>query len=976
MKVAHTQPFSVVYAIYEHEYLGFLIGAYVVQRNSRGEFTLLHQQITSKIVSDFAKGLELSDIELIKLIDTIQQEAIAKKFNPKKWPLTEFFLRTFDKEKGDKLIQEAILDSIEKRKVEIIEKLQTKALFVMGSDNNPAWKRVVFMPDKVRVYFNFIKQDDGSTHYFPSLKYNTERLQIKNQEAALLCDEPTWLLLNNKLYHFDSYVDGKKLRPFLTKNNIVIAPSVQDMYYRKFVVPLVAQYDVFAQGFEIRYEKSEAQPVLTISEQKLTATTLVDSTTATEPNQDAEVVIDLSFQYGDFKFRFDSFAARANVSLEKEGDNYVFHKVKRELEFEKNKVKFLKDKDLNVENGRSLLPKNQAFAWLQAHSKQLIEAGFELKQEVGDGKRYFLGYASIDFQINEYRDWFDVYAIVRFGEFEIPFIDLKNLILSRKTEFRLPNGEIAVIPQTWLAKYSELFAFTEYDPDSKKLLLRRHHVALVQELGEDSLAVTVMGRKLEKLRYFEQIGDYPLPEKFKGTLRPYQQAGYNWLRFLNDYRLGGCLADDMGLGKTIQTLALLQAQNEANIKEPSLLVMPTSLIYNWQLEAKKFTPNLRVFVYTGSNRDKNLKQFDRYDLVLTTYGMVRADIEVLEKYRFNYVILDESQAIKNATSLTTKAVMELNASNRLILTGTPLENSTMDLWTQMTFLNEGLLGGQAYFKTNFQIPIEKQNDAAKTQKLFALIKPFLLRRHKSQVALDLPPKVENVQYCEMTEAQGKIYEETKSYYRNLILEHIEEKGISKSQIIVLQGLTKLRQLANHPKMIDSSYEADSGKLDEVLEKLETIVAEKHKVLVFSQFVKHLDIVRSHLDKSQFKYAYLDGSTTNRQAQVELFQNDNTIQIFLISLKAGGVGLNLTAADYVFILDPWWNPAIEAQAIDRAHRIGQDKTVFTYKFITQNTVEEKILELQRGKQKLFNDLITNEEGFVKALSRDDVLGLLS
>ena len=320
--------------------------------------------------------------------------------------------------------------------------------------------------------------------------------------------------------------------------------------------------------------------------------------------------------------------------------------------------------------------------------------------------------------------------------------------------------------------------------------------------------------------------------------------------------------------------------------------------------------------------------------------------------------------------------MELNASNRLILTGTPLENSTMDLWTQMTFLNEGLLGSQVYFKTQFQIPIEKQNDEVKTKKLFGIIKPFLLRRHKSQVALDLPPKVENVQYCGMTEAQEKVYEETKSFYRNLILEHIEEKGISKSQIIVLQGLTKLRQLANHPKMIDSDYEAGSGKLDEVLEKLETIVAEKHKVLVFSQFVKHLDIVRGYLDKVQTKYAYLDGSTVNRQAQVELFQTDESTQVFLISLKAGGVGLNLTAADYVFILDPWWNPAIEAQAIDRAHRIGQDKTVFTYKFITKNTVEEKILELQRGKQKLFNDLITNEEGFVKSLSRDDVLGLLS
>jgi SNF2 family DNA or RNA helicase len=975
MKVANTQPFSVVYSIYQHQYLGYLIGAYVVQRNGRGELTLLHQQLTSKTLSEFARGLEPSDIELVKIIDSIQQDAIVKKYNPKKWPLTDFFLRTFDKLKGDKLIQEAILDGIEKRKVEIIEKLKTKALFVMGSDNNPAWKRVSFMPDKVRVYFNFIKQDDGSTHYFPSLKYNTERLQIRSQEAAMLCDNPTWLLLNNNLYHFDNYVDGKKIKPFLTKNNIIISPSVQDMYYRKFVVPLVAQYDVFAQGFEIRYGKSEVQAILTISEQKNANSSLFDDISQNEENTESEVVIDLSFQYGDFKFRFDSFAARANVTLEQNADAYIFHKVKRELEFEKQKIKFLKDNGLSIKQGRCVLDKNTAFAWLQANSRQLAEDGFQVRQEASDGKRYFLGYASIDFQINEYRDWFDVYAVVRFGEFEIPFIDLKNLILSRKTEFTLPNGEIAIIPQTWLAKYSELFAFTEYDPDSQKLLLRRHHVALVQELGEDSLAVTVMGRKLEKLRHFESIDNYPLPRHFNGTLRPYQQAGYNWMRFLNEYRLGGCLADDMGLGKTIQTLALLQSQKEAGVAVPSLLVMPTSLIYNWQLEAQKFTPNLSVFVYTGSNRGKNTDQFDGQDLVLTTYGMIRADIDLLSIYRFNYIILDESQSIKNATSLTTKAVMQLNASHRLILTGTPLENSTMDLWTQMTFVNEGLLGSQSYFKTQFQIPIEKQNDVAKTQRLFALIKPFLLRRHKSQVALDLPPKVENIQYCGMTEEQEKIYEETKSYYRNQILEHIETKGIAKSQIIVLQGLTKLRQLANHPRMIDSSYENESGKLEEVLEKLETILAEKHKILIFSQFVKHLSIIRTHLDKVQTKYAYLDGATTNRQAQVELFQTDESTPIFLISLKAGGVGLNLTAADYVFILDPWWNPAIEAQAIDRAHRIGQEKTVFTYKFITKNTVEEKILRLQRGKQKLFNELITNEEGFVKALNRDDVLSLL-
>jgi SNF2 family DNA or RNA helicase len=319
--------------------------------------------------------------------------------------------------------------------------------------------------------------------------------------------------------------------------------------------------------------------------------------------------------------------------------------------------------------------------------------------------------------------------------------------------------------------------------------------------------------------------------------------------------------------------------------------------------------------------------------------------------------------------------MQLNSQYRLILTGTPLENSTLDLWTQMTFINPGLLGSHAFFRNEYLIPIEKKASDSKLKKLNLLIKPFIMRRHKSQVATELPPKVEAVHYCYMTDEQEKEYEQAKSYYRNIILQAIDNKGINNSQIVLLQGLTKLRQLANHPKMVDENYEGDSGKMEEILSKIETATNEGHKVLIFSQFVKHLNIIRQHLNENQTQYAYLDGSTTDRQGQVELFQNNESIKLFLISLKAGGLGLNLTAADYVFILDPWWNPAIEAQAVDRAHRIGQEKTVFTYKYISKNTVEEKILALQKGKLKLANALINTEESFVKSLTKEDILVLL-
>ena len=371
---------------------------------------------------------------------------------------------------------------------------------------------------------------------------------------------------------------------------------------------------------------------------------------------------------------------------------------------------------------------------------------------------------------------------------------------------------------------------------------------------------------------------------------------------------------------------------------------------------------------------KDAAKFEGYDLVLTSYGITRLDIDVLKEYYFNYIILDESQAIKNPGSNIARAVKKLKSKYRLILTGTPLENSTLDLWSQMTFINPGLLGSQSFFKNEFLLPIEKRKDEKKTQKLNAIIKPFILRRHKSQVATELPEKVLNVQYCGMTTMQEEQYEEVKSYYRNKILDEIETKGISKSQFLLLQGLSKLRQLANHPKLVDPDYKGDSGKLEDVTYMINNAVSEGHKILIFSQFVKHLSIVKDYLNTHKLQYAYLDGGTKNRQEQVEVFQNNSKVKIFLISLKAGGLGLNLTKADYVFLLDPWWNPAVESQAIDRAHRIGQENKVFTYKFITKNTVEEKILALQQKKIKLATDLITTEESFVKELCKEDIESL--
>ncbi|MCE7069472.1 DEAD/DEAH box helicase [Dyadobacter sp. CY327] len=979
MKVSPTEPFKIVYSILNHEFLGYIFESFVVQLNNQGDFSFQIQNISSKNIKEFRTGIDQRDVELVGLIDDIQQDVILRKFNPKKLNAVDFFLKVYDAQKGDKATQETIAAYLENCKAKILERLSGKEIFIMGSDGNPLWKPVFWEPEKATIRFHFIRNEDN-THYFPTIRHKYQKVDFQYKNAFLICEEPAWLVVDGHLLHFEGHVDGKKIKPFLAKKFIAIPGQVEEQYYGRFVAPLIASYDVVARGFEIRNVSSTPKTVLTISEYSSNKKAPVifqdGDVDVMEEEEDNDVAFDLSFQYANFSFHYDSFAHASSVHMEKKDNDYVFNKVKRSIEAESQHVALLKDWGLNIRNGNIQMPKSQAFGWLQSNANTLAENGISVRQNTSDAKRYFLGYSSIDISIQEGRDWFDINAKVKFGEFEIPFIQLRSYILNRKKEFLLPNGEIAVIPEWWFTKYSEFFSFTEHDGDDDPLRLRMHHLALVQELKEENLATATISRKLENLRDFNQIEAVEPPLHFEGTLRPYQKTGYDWLRFLKQYRFGGCLADDMGLGKTVQTLALLQAEKETGVKEPSMLIMPTSLLYNWQLEAKRFTPDMKVLLYTGTNREKDTAQFNHYDLILTSYGIVRLDIDFIQSYRFNYVILDESQAIKNPASIITKAVKKLNAANRLVLTGTPIENNTLDLWSQMSFVNPGLLGSQSFFRDEFQVPIEKRGDEEKTKRLYNLIKPFILRRLKSQVATDLPEKVESIQYCDMSDEQEKAYEEAKAYYRNLILQSIDNDGISKSQLVVLQGLTKLRQLANHPLMVDPEYSHGSGKFEDVLYKMQTAISENHKILIFSQYIKHLDLFRQFLNEKEITYAYLDGSTKNRQEQVELFQNNNDIKIFLISLKAGGLGLNLTAADYVFILDPWWNPAIEAQAVDRAHRIGQDRTVFTYKFITKNSVEEKILALQRTKKQLADDLISNEEGFIKSLSREDVLNLLA
>lgn len=965
LRVDSSKPCKIVYSICKHDFLGFLIEPHIVQLNSDGGFSLTYQRIFSNTASEFSSILDETDQKLIKLLEETEQGHIIKRYHKKPIRPLEYFSTIFN----DKLF-ETLRPKIEKRLVEAFKLLKDRNLYLMSKEGWPVERKITIATEPASVLFHF-RRGLTETRYFPTIKFQGLRIEFMFKDAQIICNQPAWLLLDDVLYYFEEEVEGKKLQPFLNKRFISIPKSSEKTYFEKFVAPLIEKHPVYAEGFEIRTEKFEATPVLKLL--------YVDS----ERPQ-----LQLYFRYGDYIFPAGS-ERRVSVRTEKKDNDYIFHRIKRSLSWEKNKLNLLHELGLKSSgslflsvfsiDAANLDEETSPFSvinWLNEHHDELEAKGFTFEQTEGI-KRFVIGRSKIDLEIRENYDWFDIHAVVHFGPYQIPFIDLKAHIINKIREFKLPSGEIAVIPEAWFSQYSNLLQFTE---GTRNLKLKKHHIGLVNDFANSELATVSMDRKLQKLSDFEEIEESNIPKSFNGVLRPYQKAGYNWFHFLRKYNFGGCLADDMGLGKTVQTLALLQKIKEENhvegIHTTSLIIMPTSLVYNWLNEAKKFAPKLKIHSHTGSFRNKEVGIFADYDVVITTYGITRVDIELLKALYFNYIILDESQNIKNPASKSFKAVKALKSKNKLILSGTPVENTVNDLWTQMSFINPGLLGNQHFFYTDFVIPIEKKNDEEKAAKLQALIKPFVLRRTKAQVATELPDKTENLFYCEMSEDQKDYYEKIKSEYRNALLVNMEDGSFKRSQIQVLQGLTKLRQIANHPLMIDEGYEGDSGKFESVIHTLDNVLSRGHKVLVFSQFVKQLDIYRRYFLEHKIQFAYLDGATSKRGEVVREFQANKDIKLFLISIKAGGVGLNLTEADYVFILDPWWNPAVEQQAIDRTHRIGQNKNVFIYKFITKDTVEEKILALQKRKRKVADSLITTEESFVKSLTAKDIAEILS
>jgi non-specific serine/threonine protein kinase len=840
-------------------------------------------------------------------------------------------------------------------------KLGIPLFLVSSSYPYKAERRLHIQSEPIQIQID-MQQDEKKLSLQSGFDNNGTFTRIQ-KKIEVMTTNPTWVLMDNTI----AQIENSRALDILSVFPVEI-PNGQVDLFREQYFPLIAQALPIKSDL-VKYQDIHAAPIPRLY--------------LHDDNKEKVLRASLQFGYGDYN---SPLAKDEPYALASVPDTWELVRIHRQPEREEYFYQLLTDPIYRLKRAGSPHPHGTLELRARAHPYDflmhsipaLLKAGFEIYGEENlKAGRINRNAATLRVQISSGIDWFDLKTVVEFGDQQVNFHDIRKALKRKENYIKLADGSIGQIPQEWLEKYKHLWGLAEETADGFRV--SDLHLSLLDSLLEEDASIQTPAdliQRRERFRHFERIAPQPLPKGFTGELRPYQKHGYDWLHFLREYKFGGILADDMGLGKTVQVLTYLQSlQEQAQAKkEAALLVVPKSLIANWQRESEKFTPSLKFLEYMGNFRNKDVSIFNDYDVVITTYGTMLRDIEILHKYKFHHIILDESQAIKNPLAKSAKAARLLNAEHRIVMTGTPVENNTFELWSQFAFLNPGLLGSMDYFKSQFANPIESAGDEKAAELLRKLVYPFILRRTKEQVALELPPRTERIVYTDMDTAQKKLYTQTRERYRAELLGLIESEGMNNARFKVLEGLLRLRQIAIHPALVDKKYKGEAPKFEILLETLETLQAENHKALIFSQFVETLKLVKKELDARKIKYIYLDGQTQKRQTKVDEFQNDPKIPFFLISLKAGGVGLNLTAADYVIHLDPWWNPAVEMQASDRAHRIGQTRPVFVYKIIARGTVEEKILELQEKKRALVKNIIATEASFFKSLTQDDVKGL--
>lgn len=937
----------VIIVFTEHPIFGILLIPYIAERLNDGTLQLVEQAFHAS--SEAISMMSEAERQAIDIASYYTEKYLMGLYSREK--TVSRFLHKLSKDPAR--IKNHIRPFIEKKLLEMLALIRENGLpFYQkqaGSKILYAHHAYHINPHDVEIRVTF-HVDSKTFRYQLQCYYEGQSFSLSElKPVVVLTSSPVTLLLGMELYFFP-HIESARILAFTKKRSISVDASQIEKYIDNIVIPIARYHEIETHGLNIMEEKCVCEAILSFED-------------VTYNGQ----ALQLGFRYRDQIFTPDSAIEMKKIVYRKTSGEICFFR--RNMIMEEQAVQLLTDAGLQQLNNTyfSLSPKTPEktlVEWINNH-RELLQQSFHLINNA-ENARYSLDEIHIEQSCDNEVDWFELHITVVIGNLRIPFSRFRKHILEEKREYLLPDGRMILLPEEWFSKYANLLEMgiqTE-----KGIRLKHTFIGAVQTaLGENGI---------KKIPAKQQIRKVAVPKTLKATLRPYQQKGFSWMVHLYKRGFGGCLADDMGLGKTLQTLTLLQYIYKPSApKQPAtLIVVPTSLLHNWRREAKRFTA-LSMTEYNNTvaiDKKRPEKFFGRFHLIFTTYGMMKNNIDILRSYRFKYVVLDESQNIKNSDSLNFRSAIQLQSNHRLVLTGTPIENSLKDLWAQFHFIQPDLLGAESAFQKQFIIPIRQGNARVETQ-LQQLIAPFILRRSKKEVAPELPELTEETIYCDMTGEQNTCYEQEKNSLRNILLQHTQSTDRLHS-FSVLNGILRLRQLSCHPQLIFPDYTGTSGKATQIIETFDTLQSEGHKVLIFSSFVKHLELLAEAFRERGWKYALLTGSTSNRSSEIAHFTDQKDVQAFLISLKAGGVGLNLTQADYVFIIDPWWNPAAESQAIARAHRIGQDKQVIAYRFITQNSIEEKILHLQDEKRKLAETFVADSES-LPILSNEQWVDLL-
>ncbi|MCV2486359.1 DEAD/DEAH box helicase [Flavobacterium sp. SH_e] len=950
-----TKPFQFCFDISLEKNLNVYIPtAYIVENTT--EIKYLNKKASPDVLESFGivfENLDSNTKRILTACDSLKPEFIFKKFSAKIKSA-----KTIADLQKDSKIDFAIRQHLKfnlSSFYDLIVKEQFPLSLNLGPEKDFYRSRVNIDPLDFEPQIQFDKHPEGIT-YTLSLKENETTFAPMDIKAEILLDEPGWLIINKKLGQLKE-LNSKKLMPFLKKKSIEIPSKLVDDYFKSFIPQIAKKIDIEATGFEIELRD------------KIISCTI-------QPIHDFFkncYYLNLYFDYNGYSF---------DASKTKKTHSFVDFSVANEpkiIQFKRNSEESFFIEKLN-EIGLTKI-KNELFGLhSEAENKdpyvniQLIidnkeklkSLGFTVENLKLESREIVTESYTISASKETTGDWFDIKIIITVGNYKINFSEIIPNIKSKERLFALPDGNYFLIPLEWFSKYGSLAKLAK--TENGVLLLRKSNFTALDGISE-------IDNDLDQIHQAE----FTASDLIKATLRPYQIEGVKWLLRHFNSNMGACLADDMGLGKTLQTLSVLvsvQEQlgfttkttnfdlfaNETTVeREPlkALIVLPSSLVFNWFNEAGKFTPHFSKMQYVGNDRKSLASRINSTDLIFTSYSIIHRDISILEKYDFRYLILDESQYIKNKNSKIFKAINKISTGHKIALSGTPIENSLDDLWSQMQFINPEILGSYAFFMENFKNPIEKKQNEEVLAELKNLIQPYILRRTKEQVLKDLPELIEQIYYCDMDPEQEKLYEKEKSKARNFLL----KTDGSPDKISIINTLMKLRQLSNHPKMVDADSEIDSGKYIAVTNYLESLVKGKQKAIIFSSFVTNLSFYTDWCKENKIEFCEITGETPadKREQQVKLFQEKENPLLFFISLKAGGVGLNITKASYVLFLDPWWNPFAEKQGVGRAHRIGQLNKVNVIRFISKNTVEEKIIKLQENKKLLSDSLL--EESYI-------------